>query len=454
MSRYVTAIDIGTSKVVTLVGEKTSSGVKIVAYSEAPSRGIARGEVINIKYALDSLVPTLDSVKEQLSTNPDAVDYRISNVYVGISGKKIRSFSKSTNLERSFPKEMIRREEVQAMLDDIYSTEVEAKEQILYVEPQSYNVDENIGETDIEGMAGQEVEGNYRVFVGSKTNVDQITNMLDRNPAHLKVRKFIFTPVATAEAVISEDERELGCMVIDLGGGTTGLTVYYKNIIRHASIIPFGGNSVSADISQLCNVSLKNAETLKNVHGSCVSEFASENKYISILDKSRGTSKKVSYKKLALAIEARMCEIIATARYELEQSGYMDRISTIILTGGGAQTAYIKTLTKAIFPGKDVKVATAENNITLNSSDAARLQTGSTAAVGLIIKALEYESVLPEAPVGETDIFGQEIIDNSAVNSDSKSKGTSPKIRPPRPKITFEGFMDNIFGSGTNDNEA
>ncbi len=452
MSRYVTAIDIGTTKVITIVGERTSSGVKIVAYSEAPTQGVSRGEVINIKKALESLQPTLESVREQLSMNPDAMEYRIRDVYVGISGKKIRSFNKTLSIERSNPDDMIRKEEVQAMLDEIYASEVEPREQIHYVVPQSYNVDDNIGETEIDGMLGQRIEGDYKLFVGSKTNVDQMQNMLER--ARLNVKKFIFTPIATAHAVISEDEKELGCAVIDLGGGTTGVTIYHKNIVRHASIIPFGGNSVSEDISQICGVSIKNAETLKTVHGNCVSEFAPESKYISILDKSRGTSKQVAYKKLAMVIEARMCEILATARYELEQAGYLDRVGTIILTGGGAQMAYIKTLTRAIFPQKDIKIATAENNIIPNSSDAARLQTSATTAVGLIIKALEYDLILPDSPVGTT-IFGEEEFTNEQVEETRQPRSINPKTpKPPRPKITLGGLMGNLFGPDSNDNEA
>ncbi len=454
MSRYVTAIDIGTTKVITLVGERTSSGVKIVAYSEAPTQGVSRGEVINIKKALESLMPTLESVKEQLSMNPDALEYRIGDVYVGISGKKIRSFNQTLSIERPNPNDMIRKDEVQSMLEQIYASEVEPREQIHYVVPQSYNVDENIGQTEIEGMVGESIEGDYKLFVGSKTNEDQMTNLFNR--ARLNVKKFIFTPIATAQAVISDDEKELGCAIIDLGGGTTGVTVYHKNIIRHAAIIPFGGNSVTEDISQICGVSFKNAETLKTVHGNCVSEFAPENKYISILDKSRGTSKQVAYKKLALVIEARMCEILTTARYELEQAGYLDRIGSVILTGGGAQMAYIKTLTRAIFPQKDVKVATAENNIIPNSSDAARLQTSATTAVGLIIKALDYDLILPDSPVGTT-LFGDDPVFESTADEPKQLKAGNSKPhtpKPPRPKITIGGIMDNLFGSGSNDNEA
>ncbi len=443
MSRYVTAIDIGTSKVVTLVGEQTSSGVKIIAYSEGPSQGVSRGEVVNIQKALDSLTPTIESVKEQLALNPDAKDYHIYDVYVGISGQNIRSFNKQLRRNRNNQSDLITEEEVMSMLDEMYNSKVEPTEQIHYIVPQSYNVDERMGETDIAGMEGKEIEGDYKLFVGRLSTVKQCTSVINR--ARLNVRKFILKPIATAEAILSDDEKELGCAIADIGGGSTGLTIYHDNIVRHAAIIPFGGNSISEDIRQVCGVSLKNAETLKIAHGTCVSEFAQENKFISILDKSRGTNKQVPYKHLAAAIEARMCEILATIRYEIEQAGYLDKISTLILTGGSSQMAHLRTLAKAIFGDIEIKIAAVEEKITRNSSDAASEPSAAT-AVGLIIKGFEYESMLPEAP---TTIFPETPI----TTAEGVSAAANKHIKEPRKKKTWDEIMNNLFSS-SDDNEA
>ncbi len=460
MSRYVTAIDIGTSKVITLVGEQTSSGIKIVAYSEGPSQGVSRGEVVNIQKALDSLIPTLESVREQLALNPDAADYDIYDVYVGISGQNIRSFENSLKRNRHNLSELISEEEVLSMLEEMYNSKVEPNEQIHYVVPQSYNVDERIGEIEIAGMDGREVEGYYKLFVGRLSSVRQCTSVINR--AQLNVKKFILKPIATAEATLTEDEKELGCAVADIGGGSTGLTIYYKNIVRHAAIIPFGGNSISEDIRMVCGVSLKNAETLKTAHGTCASEFAQENKFISIMDKSRGTSKQVPYKLLASAIEARMCEILATVRYEIEQAGFLDKIGTLVLTGGAAQTMHLRVLAKAIFPDIEVKIASAEDKITRNSADAAS-EPGASAAVGLIIKGFEYESILPETPrtifpmdqpTATAPISGTNN-ETPAPNKEVEGKGKGGKWPWKRGKINvkLDDYI-NIFAPSEADNEA
>ncbi len=456
MSRYVTAIDIGTSKVVTLVGEQTSSGIKIIAYSEGPSQGVSRGEIVNIKKALDSLIPTIESVKDQLALNPDAADYHIYDVYVGISGQNIRSFNKSLRRNRSNQSELISDREVLSMLEEMYNSKVEPTEQIHYIVPQSYNVDERMGETEIAGMDGKEIEGDYKLFVGRLSTVKQCTSVINR--ARLNVKKFILKPIATAEAILSEDEKELGCAIADIGGGSTGLTIYYNNIVRHAAIIPFGGNSISEDIRMVCGVSLKNAEILKTAHGTCVSEFAQENKFISIMDKSRGTNKQVAYKLLASAIEARMCEILATIRHEIEQSGYMDKVGTLIFTGGGAQMMHLRTLAKAVFGDMEIKVATAEDKITRNSADAAS-EPGASTAVGLVIKGFEYESILPEAP---TTIFPIEDIDTPAAGAETSGDNTPPKTGGQKKKWpwtrnggkTLDDFMTTIFASSADDNDA
>ncbi len=450
MSRYVTAIDIGTTKVITLVGEKTSAGIKIVAYSEAPVIGISRGEVVNIRTVLDSLLPTIEDVKKQLSNIQDAADYQIRDVYVGISGQNIRSFSKTLSRNRANQYQLIDEKEVLSMLNEMYNSKVEPTEEIYHIVPQSYNVDEQIGLSQIDGMEGKEIEGEYKLFVGRQNTIKQCKSVINR--AGLNVKKFIFNPIATAEAILSEDEKELGCVLANIGGGCTEVIIYHDRVIRHAAVIPFAGNSITSDISQICQISTKNAEALKRQHGTCVSEYA-PSKYVSIKDKNRRTSKEFPYKKLAEAIEARMCEILATVRYEIHQAGYADKVNRVILTGGTSNLNHIQALANVILEDMDIKLAQPSDDIITSNSVDAVFNTKASTAVGLIIKGFEYEDILPEDDGLPRDLFGE--IDSSVSPNQlgSANSGSKKRQQTNGKKKTLSERLNNLFGAD-NDNEA
>lgn len=461
-SRYITALDIGTSKVAAIVGERTATGIKIIGYCDEPlpQDGVRRGEIMNIKGVFTAIKQAMEKVRSQVNSLPDTEHYGIRDVYVNISGQSLRCLSANLHKNRQDPDSLITEEEVESMLEEMYLSKVEPTEKILYVVPQYYNVDEFIGASEADGMTGKEIEGEYRLFIGSSGTMKKCEQAVSM--AGLRPRRFILSPIAAASALLTNDEKELGTVLVDIGAGTTDVLIYQDNIIRHAAVIPFGGNSISEDIRQICKVSLKNAELMKVQHGSCISEYAPENKIISIKGKDGMTVKDVPFKVLHSAIEARMCEILATVRRIVDESGYGDRISSgAVLTGGSVNLNHIQILAKNILR-MDVRLGFPDSNTIIGNSIDEVFRPEASVAAGLIIKGFEYEDStaaeqgdygLENSGQTEPTLFdGQE---EAAAPLESGNKGGQPKNtpRPPKgPKRSFSDIIGDLFGSS--DNEA
>lgn len=439
MNRYIAAIDLGTTKIVTIVAEVSSNGVKVIGYNQAPYQGgIMRGNVVNIQKCLETLLPTLDCVNEQINTMPDSDPRQISEVYVGISGHHLNCIENTLHRNRniSTSRQLINQEEVQTMIDEMFNTPVDAKEQVLEVIPQSFNVDEQIGCSNIIGMDGDTIEAKFKLFVGKVSSVNHIKLVLNR--ANLILKKMYLSSIASAEAVLTDDEKELGVMMIDIGAGTSDVVVYYDNIIRHIAVIPFAGNAITQDIRLTCDVSFKNAELLKRQHGSCLSEQAQENKHIAIRDKYGNITQEIPYKYLAETIEARVCEIIATALHELELSGFKDKVKKIVLTGGSSSLNHIQTLTKEL-SGLNVRLSTPINPNILSTSISEIYKPGASTAVGLILLGKnEPVTEKVEERGQDKDLWGNNIV-------------TPPPA--PKKKKKFKNIFSEIFNQ-QNDNEA
>lgn len=412
MRNLIAAIDLGTTKVVCLVGEKTIYGIKIIAYSQAPSKGVLRGEVVNIQHVLDSMIPVVRNVE-------NAIGEKINEVFVGIAGQNIRCCSSASETTRKNPEELITKEEIDNITKDKYGTFVQSGEKVLHVIPQSYNIDDFMGVTEPVGMIGKQICANFKLFVGRSNSAQFSQNVISR--AGLKLNELILEPLASAQAVLSEEEMEVGVVMVDIGGGTTDLLIVQDNVIRHTAVIPFGGNSITEDIRVGCGISSKHAEQLKIQHGSCYSEYAPANKTIIIPGLGGRESREISFKVLAGIIEARVAEIFEAVDYEIEKSGYKNQLKGgIVLTGGSAQLQNITQLSNLI-TGLDTRVAFPENSITADSVEEV-FKPGISTAVGLVLKGFQkmenegisIESTLPlkhasekeeelaeEAPVAE-----------------------------------------------------
>lgn len=465
-SRYITAIDIGSSKVAAIVGEKTSTGIKIIGYSEVPSEGVVRGEVIKSQKVANAVSEALHNVKEQIQSVPDTENYRIRKVYVNISGQNIRCCPGSVHRDRPDPYSTIDADEINSMLGQMYGMETGPSEEVLYVAPQYYNVDEHMGETDPEDMDGKSIDGEYKVFIGKSSAVAHCKSALDR--LNLDISKLILTPIASGAALLTDDEKELGSVLVDIGAGTTDVIIYQANIIRYAAVIPFGGNSITEDISQTCGISMKNAEQLKIQRGSCISEFAKENRII--IKESGMTVKDVPSKLLSSAIEARVCEILATVRHIIEISGFRNKLrSRAVLTGGSARISLIQLLAKNIL-NMDVRLGMPDSSIITGNSVEQAFRPQASAAIGLIKEGFRYEAANQETEESvpenesawnsekeEPRLFSKEEIDG--ITQTQEERRTSAQTQPQTPnhrnrRPGIKDIIQTLFPNAPGDDEA
>ncbi len=452
MSNYVTAIDLGTTKVVTIVGEETSSGVKIVAYSEAPSNGVVRGEVLNISHVLESLQPTIDSVLEQMK---DVInDFTIKDIYLGIAGQNIRCDSCSIKKHRDGDA-LIREEEIESMLEEVYNSRTAPGEVILHVIPQLYNVDDHIGLTEPVGMLGKEIDGTYRIFIGKANSASSSKHVIKRTG--LNTKKLILEPIASARAVLTSDDMELGVAMVDIGGGTTDLLIYHENTIRHTAVIPFGGNSITEDIRLTCGVSLKHAEAMKKQHGSCLSEYAPDNKSIVIPGLGGAGDKEITFKLLSSAIEARVEEIFKSVKEEIEKSGYQDKLRNgLVLTGGTSLLNHIQITAKKITK-MNVRIALPNDPIVLSNSCEDIYKPSASTAVGLVLKGFDYisehsKSVEEDKATTTSTLFPDE--EKPSVTKPDKEVRKKEKRETPKKSFSdrIGGLFNGMFDSETDNN--
>ncbi len=379
MKNLIAAIDLGTTKVVSIVGEKTAGGIKIIAYNQAPSKGVTRGEVVNIQHVLDSMLPTLREVE-------NIIGEKINEVFVGIAGQNIRCATNGSQIIRPNPEDLITSAEIDTITRNMYGTFCQGDEEVLHAIPQSYNIDDFMGITEPVGMIGKQIAASYKLFIGKKNSAQYSNNVIQR--AGLKLKELILEPLASAKAILGEEETEIGIAMADIGGGTSDLIIIQDNIIRHAAVIPFGGNSITEDIRIGCGISYKHAEQLKIDHGTCYSAYAPENKRIVIPGIGGRESREISCKVLSNIIEARVAEILEAIDYEIEKSGYKKLIKGgLVLTGGSSQLANICQLSSLI-TGMETRVAVPDISVTPDSITDI-YKPGLSTAVGLVLKGFE-----------------------------------------------------------------
>jgi len=445
----IAAIDLGTTKVVAIVGEKTPHGCKVIAYSESPSQGVMRGEVVNIQNVLDSMMPCIEDIQEKIGE-------KISSVYVGIAGQHIRSLAECNMVNRENHNVEITREEIQRLEQNMYSSLVEPGEEILHVIPQCYHIDDILGQRDPVGMMGKRIEANYRLFIGRTTSAVHTKRCVER--AGLKMEKLILEPLASAKAVLKEDEMELGVAMIDIGGGTTDLLVYHDNVIRHTAVIPFGGNSITDDIIHGCGISKRYAEQMKIQYGSCYSDLAPANKTVIVPGIGGREPREVSFKTLSNIIEARISEIMDAVLYRIQDSGYADKLQAgIVLTGGGALMSHLVQYVK-FKTGYEARIAKPSSLVDGSCPEVYR--PAYSCAVGLLLKGIEYQKAIKESPSveGASILDWLHIFKRETVKSDAPPKVPKkqvPKVKAPpvpkEPSETLFGRIDKFLTNLDND---
>ena len=448
MRKLVAAIDLGTSKVVCLVGEKTDAGIKIIAMSEAPSKGMARGEVVNIQSALDSMIPTIRNVE-------NAIGEKINDVFIGIAGQSVKCFQGTNQTTRVNPDEYITSEEIEQITEAMYTNFSTDGDEVIHAVPQSYNIDDFMGNNEPVGMIGRQIYSNFKLFTGKKTSSQLRKNVLSR--AALNVNGTYLAPFASATSVLGEDEKEVGVALLDIGAGTSDLIIIHENVIRYAAVIPFGGNCITEDVKQGCGVSSRVAEQLKIEKGSCMSSVAPD-RPVRIPGIGGREDKYIHLKNLAEIIESRVEEILEAAMYEIERSGYKDKISTgLVITGGTSQLANLKSFAQFV-TGMDTKLAYPMR--TISEVDVNINKPSMSTAVGLILMGFEEMEKMEkkgQTMRTTTPLSPEEKKKDTASNTTETAKDTqdkrieeTDKPQEPKPKWWEKFKIDNAF----KDNEA
>ena len=332
-------LDIGTTKIAIIVGRKNEFGkIEILGYGKVPSIGVKRGVVANIDN-------TVQSIKDAVSEAAAKSGVDIKYVNVGIAGQHIKSMQQRSGIMREDSDKEINQEDIDRLCNNMFSLNTNPGEEILDVIPQEYSIDGEDGITMPKGSIGKNLEANFHIIIGQTSAAKNIYRCVRK--AGLEVVELILEPIASAEAVLNEDEKEAGVALVDIGGGTSDIAIFHGGIIRHTAVIPLGGEIITEDIKEGCSIIKKHAEQLKLKFGSAMARENREEEIISIPSTRGKAPKEISMKNLAAIIQARMEEIIEHIYYEIKTSGYEKKlIEGIVLTGGGAQLKHIAQLTE------------------------------------------------------------------------------------------------------------
>jgi cell division protein FtsA len=379
--QLVAAIDIGTTKIVAIVGKKNENGkIEILGLSKALSKGVKRGVVMNIEETVNAIQTTVDDVQKRSGI-------MFSEVFVGIAGQHIKSMKSRGYIMRESFEDEIRKEEVFRLIEDMHKIHIDIGEEIIHVIPQNFIVDNEAGVKNPIGMCGRRLEANFHIVIGQVAAAKNIEKCIRK--AGLTVKDLILEPLASSDAVLTEDEKEAGVALVDIGGGTTDLAVYYDNIIRHTAVIPLGGNVVTKDIKEGCAILQRHAEQLKIQYGSALGDIAPEDKVVSIPGIAGREPKEISFKSLAYIIQSRMEEIIDFVNFEIQNSGYADKLAAgVVITGGGAMLKHLPQLMK-FKTAMDVRIGLPNEHLAGNSRNEINQPMYAT-SVGLIMMGFDY----------------------------------------------------------------
>ncbi|MCO6481086.1 MAG: cell division protein FtsA [Phaeodactylibacter sp.] len=338
-SELAIALDIGTTKVCAIAGRRDRHGkLEVVGFGKVNSEGVLRGVVSNIEKTVKAISEAVASAQRSAGT-----DFKV--VHVGIAGQHIKSLQHRGILTRDNDHTEISQRDIDRLISDMYKLVLPPGDKILHVIPQEYTVDNEQGITDPIGMSGIRLEANFHIITGQISASNNIYRCVERTG--LRVSNMTLEPIASASAVLSEEEKEAGVALVDMGGGTTDITIFKDGIIRHTAVVPFGGNVITKDIKEGCTVMGQQAEKLKIKFGAALADEVYDNRIITIPGLRGRDHKEVSEKNLARIIQARVEEILDYVLWEIRRSGFERKlIAGIVLTGGGALLNHIDKLTE------------------------------------------------------------------------------------------------------------
>jgi cell division protein FtsA len=382
----IVGLDIGTTKIAAIAGRKNEFGkLEIIGFGRANSNGVKHGQVLNIDETIKAINMALENC---FASNPGL---EINEVYVGIAGHHIKSLQTRGDIVRQQTDDEISQREIDQLISDQYKTYIPAGDQIIDVIPQEFTVDNFQNIPNPIGYGGVKIGANFHIITGDKNAIRNITRAVEKSG--LKTKDLVLQPLASASAVMGTEDLEAGVAIVDIGGGTTDLAVFYEGILKHTAVIPFGGENITNDIKTGLGVLKTQAEQMKVQFGSALANEARSNAFITIPGLRGMPAKEISVKNLANIIQARMSEIMDFVTYHLKQVGLDSRMLNggIVLTGGGSQLKHLIQLTEYV-TGLNARIGFPTEHLAAGHIEELARPTYST-CIGLILKGYsDYEN--------------------------------------------------------------
>ena len=394
-------LDIGTTKIVAMVGSRNEfKKLEILGIGKSQSLGVHRGVVNNITQTIESIKYAIEEAKVESGKQ------HIKEVVVGIAGQHIRSLQHSDYITRENPDKVIDNNDIDELINQVYKLVMLPGEEIIHVLPQDFKVD---GQSEIKepiGMYGSRLEANFHIVVGQVSSIRNIGRCI--KSAGLEMGDITLEPLASADAVLSDEEKEAGIALIDIGGGTTDVAIFKDGIIRHTAVIPFGGNVITEDIKEGCSIMGNQAEQLKIKFGSAWPGENKETEIVAIPGLLGRDPKEISLKTLSKIINARVVEIIEQVYLEIKNYGHEEAkkklIGGIVLTGGGSQLKHLKQLVEYV-TGMDTRVGFPGEHLAGDTNNSNPIFS---TAVGLVMKAIENNNDKNEGKSSKGDEISEQ----------------------------------------------
>lgn len=432
----IVGLDIGTTKIAAIAGRKNEFGkLEILGFGRANSNGVQHGMVLNIDQTIKAIQTALENC---YASNPNL---EISEVYVGIAGHHIKSLQTRGDIVRRSTDDEIKQSEIDQLIADQYKTYIPAGDQIIDVIPQEFTVDNFQNIPNPIGYSGVKVGANFHIITGDKNAIRNINRSVEK--AGLRVRDLVLQPLASAAAVMCEQDLEAGVAIVDIGGGTTDLAVFYEGILKHTAVIPFGGENITNDIKTGLGVLKTQAEQMKIQFGSALSDETKSNAYITIPGLRGLPHKEISVKNLANIIQARMSEILDFVSYHLKQVGLESRMLNggLVLTGGGSQLKHLIQLSEYA-TGLNARIGYPNEHLAAGHIDELAKPMYAT-CIGLILKGYNvYENDHNQL----RPVFGNEESQHEGIaeTTDVTESPDGTMVVRVRRRKSLKGFMDSI----------
>jgi cell division protein FtsA len=423
----IVGLDIGTTKIAVIAGRKNEFGkMEILGFGRANSNGVKHGQVLNIDETIKAIQTALGNC---YASNPNL---EINEVYVGIAGHHIKSLQTRGDIVRHDTENEITQKEIDQLVQDQYKTYIPAGDQIIDVIPQEYTVDNFQNIPNPIGFGGVKVGANFHIITGDKNAIRNIKRSVEKSG--LATTDLVLQPLASASAVMAQEDMEAGVAIVDIGGGTTDMAVFYEGILKHTAVIPFAGENITNDIKTGLGVLKQQAEQMKVQFGSALANEAKANAYITIPGLRGMPAKEISVKNLANIIQARMSEILDFVTYHLKQVGMDNKMLNggVILTGGGSQLKHLIQLTEYV-TGLNARIGYPTEHLASGHIEELSKPTYAT-CLGLILKGYDdfehnrkefhNSHIRVEVPPGFRNAGDTEVIEAEGNGSSEKGRAT------------------------------